>query len=181
VKSGGWVAIWVIADEFEVHQVGGGHAFTVNLAKHTCSCNFWELVGIPCRHAIQAMSKTSKDPENYVSEWYSRDMYEKCYSHNVSAINGQDMWPEVECEEMLPPDYKKGVGRPKKLRRRQPDEAPISHGKYKRYGTTYRCTRCDEFGHNAKGCKSLTVNPNAQKRKVLHLHVNVLTVYIKSL
>ncbi|RHN82556.1 putative transcription factor interactor and regulator CCHC(Zn) family [Medicago truncatula] len=165
VKSGGWVAIWGVAEEFEVHQVGGSQAFTVNLAKKTCSCNFWELVGIPCRHAIAAMSKTSKDPEDYVSDWYSREMYEKCYTHNVSAINGQDMWPEVECEELLPPAYKKGPGRPKKVRRREADEAPSSQGKYKRYGTTYRCTKCDKFRHNAKGCKSLTVNPNAQKRK----------------
>ena len=40
-------------------------------------------------------------------------MYEHCYQNNVSAINGQDMWPEVKCEELLPPPYKKGPGRPK--------------------------------------------------------------------
>ena len=175
MKYGGWVAIWGVVEEFEVHQVEGGHAFIVNVAKQTCSCNFWELVGIPCRHAITAMSKTSKDPEDYVSEWYTREMYEKCYAHNTSAISGQDMWPEVECEELLPPAYKKAPGRPKKLRRREADEPPSSQSKYKRSRTTYRCTRCDQFGHNAKGCRSLTVNPNAQKRKVFHQII--FTVY----
>ncbi|KAI5386018.1 hypothetical protein KIW84_072551 [Lathyrus oleraceus] len=34
------------------------------------------------------------------------------------------MWPEVDMEEMLPPPYKRGPGRPKKLRRREPDEDP---------------------------------------------------------
>jgi len=151
------------------HQVGGSQAFTVNVAKQTCSCNFWELVGIPCRHAITAMPKTSKDPKDYVFDWYSREMYEKCYTHNVSAINGQDMWPEEECEELLPPAYKKGPGRPKKLRRREHDEAPSSQGKYSRSGTTYRCTRFDKFAYNARGCKSQTVNRNALKRKVFHM------------
>jgi len=85
---------------------------------------------------------------------------------------------QVECEELLPPAYKKGPGIPKKLRRREADEAPSSHGKYRRSGTTYRCTRCDKFGHNAKGCKSLTINPNA-KIKVFHfIIVTVITFHI---
>jgi len=46
-KSGGWLAIWGVTEEFEVHQVGGSQAFTVNVAKQSYSCNFWELVGIP--------------------------------------------------------------------------------------------------------------------------------------
>jgi len=131
-KTGGWVAIWGVVDEFEVHMVGGSQAFIVNLAKQTCSCNFWEFVGIPCRHIITTISKTSKDPKDYVSDWYSRDMYEKCYTHNVNVINGKDMWPEVECEEMLSPAYKKGPRRLKKLRRRKHDEASSSQGKNSR-------------------------------------------------
>jgi hypothetical protein len=51
-------------------------------------------------------------------------LYKQCYTNIVSAINGQDIWPEIEYEEMLPPVYKRGLGRPKKLRRREPDEPP---------------------------------------------------------
>ena len=54
------------------------------------------------------MSKRSHDPEDYVSEWYSRKMYEQCYINNVRAINGQDMWPEIEYGGMLPHVYKRG-------------------------------------------------------------------------
>jgi hypothetical protein len=50
-------------------------------------------------------------------------LYKQCYTNIVSAINGQDIWPEIEYEEMLPPVYKRGLGRPKKLRR-EPDEPP---------------------------------------------------------
>lgn len=61
-KSGNWIATWGIGDEFEVEMVGGGHRFTVNTANRTCSCNFWELVGIPCRHAVAAIGKRDGRP-----------------------------------------------------------------------------------------------------------------------
>jgi hypothetical protein len=167
-KAGNWIATLGNGEEFEVEMIGGGHRFIVDMKKRTCTCNFWELVGIPCRHAIVAMSKTDQNPEDYVSEWYTRSKYEACYSFNVSAINGQDMWPEVQCEEMLPPVYNKGPGRPKKLRRREPDEPAKSCGKFSRSFSKYRCTKCGSSGHNARGCKSQTVNPEAQKRKVFY-------------
>jgi hypothetical protein len=166
--AGNWIATWGNNLEFEVELVGGGKRFSVDLTKRTCSCNFWELVGIPCRHAITAMSKIDENPENYVSEWYSRKTYETCYSFNVSTINGQDMWPDIEYEEMLPPVYKRAPGRPKKLRRRGGDEP--RPGKWSRRvhgdGPINRCTTCNAEGHNAKSCKSLTIDPEAAKRKV---------------
>lgn len=137
----------------------------VNIDKRVCSCNFWELVGIPCRHAVAAMSFMEADPEEFVDSCYSRATYEMCYSHGVSPINGEGMWPEVDCEQMLPPQYKRGPGRPKKLRRREVDEDPNA-SKLKRANTKYRCTRCDQYGHNNRGCKSTAIDPKAQARKV---------------
>lgn len=163
--SGEWIPTWRIADEFEVGKLYGGFQYIVDIGKRTCTCGFWELVGIPCRHAVAAMGKRSRKPEDYVDDCYSKETYEICYSFNVSAINGQDMWPNVEVEDMLPPTYKKGPGRPKKLRRREPDEPDAR--KYKRQNSKYRCTKCNQLGHNNRSCKSSTVNPEAQKRKVI--------------
>lgn len=44
-----------------------------------------------------------------------------CYKHNVTPLNGQYMWSSSNME-MPTPKYKKGPGRPKKLRRREFDE-----------------------------------------------------------
>ncbi|GAU42215.1 hypothetical protein TSUD_375640 [Trifolium subterraneum] len=121
------------------------------------------------RHAITAMGKRNQNPVDFVSGWYSRETYGRCYNFNVSAINGQDMWPdrpEIEYEDMLPPLYKRAPGRPKKLRRRSVGEP--RPGKWSRTsgdGQINRCTRCDVEGHNAKSCKSKTINPAAQNRK----------------
>lgn len=91
------------------------------------------------------------------------ETYKRCYSFPVNAINGQDMWPSprVEVEEMLPPAYKRGPGRPKKLRVRAPHEDPSK----RKTKTTYQCTRCGAEGHKCTTCKAVEVNPNAAKRK----------------
>lgn len=52
----------------------------------------------------------------FVDACYSREKYALCYAFSVSPINGQEMWHEVQSEELLPPMYKKGPGRSRKLR-----------------------------------------------------------------
>ncbi|CAL5183441.1 unnamed protein product [Lathyrus oleraceus] len=71
------------------------------------------------------------------------------------------MSPEVDMEEMLPPSYKRGPERPKKLRRREPDEDPNKG----RTQTSYCCPRYGIHDHNARSCTSQVVDPEAQKRK----------------
>lgn len=71
----------------------------------------------------------------------------------------------VQCEEMLPLQYKRGPRQPKKLRKRQSHEEP-NKIKYVRQGISYRCTKCDKFGQNNRSCKNKIVNPEAQQRKV---------------
>ncbi|XP_050875546.1 uncharacterized protein LOC127121414 [Lathyrus oleraceus] len=72
------------------------------------------------------------------------------------------MWPEVEMEPPLPPAYKNGPGRPKKIRIRESGE---DGARKRRSGVAYKCTKCDNFGHNAMTCKATTQDPNALKRK----------------
>lgn len=165
--SGNWIPTYAGKDKFEVTHTLFVKKFVVNLELKRCSCNFWELVGIPCRHAVAAISyRARNDLEEFVHHYYSRDTYEQVYNHTVSPINGQDMWPTVAgAVELQPPQFKRGPGRPKKLRTREVDEDQ-NRTKLKRANTSYRCTRCDKLGHNSRSCKSPVVNPNAQARKV---------------
>lgn len=121
-------------------------------------------MGIPCRHVVAVLGFRNKFPKYFIDDYYSKDTYEKCYGYNVSPINEQYMWPEVDMEEMLPPSYKRGPGRPKKLKRREPDEDPNKV----RTQTTYCCTRCGVHGHNARNCTSQVVDHESKKRKVLN-------------
>ncbi|CAK8578634.1 unnamed protein product [Lathyrus sativus] len=83
------------------------------------------------------------------------------YSFSLSHINGQDMWPKVDTEEILSPTYNRGPGRSKKLIRREPDEDPNKV----RSETNYCCIRCGVHGHNARSCTSQVVDLKANKCK----------------
>ncbi|MCI30564.1 hypothetical protein A2U01_0051774, partial [Trifolium medium] len=121
-KSGSWCAEFTEPLRFQVFHPYFTDKFIVDLNKHSCTCNFWELVGIPCRHAVAAIRRKEDDPQKYVHRYYSIEKYRECYSEGITPINGEDMWPKTDFPDILPPAYKRGPGRPKKLRRRQPDE-----------------------------------------------------------
>ncbi|KAJ1430023.1 hypothetical protein SESBI_08093 [Sesbania bispinosa] len=61
-------------------------------------------------------------------------------------------------ELILPPAYKPSAGRPKKLRRREPDESQ-NPTRLRRVGNTTRCGRCQNLGHNSRSCTEPPVNP----------------------
>jgi hypothetical protein len=105
------------------------------------------------------MSKRQQIPEEFVDDYYTRYAYERCYSFSVSPLNGEDKWPDVEAEEMLPPRYKIDPVRPKKTKRRWAAEES-----YK--SRPYKCTICGDPSHNRRTCKSTTIDPNAAKRQV---------------
>lgn len=70
--------------------------FVIDLNKHSCSCNFWGLVGIPSRHALAAINDKEDDVIKYVNKCYGVEAYALCYGHGISPINGVDMWPPNE-------------------------------------------------------------------------------------
>lgn len=72
-------------------------------------------------------------------------------------------WPEVGGYPIKPPRFKKGIGRPKKSRRRT-EEEPRSSQNIRRQGGQNKCGICGEFGHNSKGCKKDVVDPKRAER-----------------
>ncbi|XP_058770844.1 uncharacterized protein LOC131644373 [Vicia villosa] len=160
--SGHWLPTWAMEEKFQVTHAYNRQEFIIDIAKKSCTCNFWEVIDIPCRHAVGALRFRQQNPEDFVHEYYTRDKYAKCYGCAISPVNGTDMWSEVECEELLPPNYKKGPSRLRKLRIRESGE----EGARRRLsGVSYRCTKCDKVGHNVKSCKRKRQDPNALNRK----------------
>jgi hypothetical protein len=103
---------------------------------------------------------------------YSREKYAACYGFGISPINGTNMWlnpPEGVDQVILPPLYKNGPGRPRKLRIRGTDE---EGSRKRRKGVIYHCTTCNSTGHNAGSCKSKVQDPNSLKGKVCIMQCN---------
>lgn len=89
--------------------------FILNLTTRNCSCNFWELVGIPCRHVVSAIQYNREKSVNYVDAYSHIQSYVKSYSQTMSPINGENRWPKETVDPIMPLNYKVKLGRPKKL------------------------------------------------------------------
>lgn len=54
--SGQWTPCWSMNEEWEVKHSYNSQQFIVDVSKRTCTCIFWDLVGIPCRHVCATLS-----------------------------------------------------------------------------------------------------------------------------
>jgi hypothetical protein len=155
-------------------KYGGQLQFIVDTLKKTCSCNFWDLVGIACRHVVAALGYRSQNPVDFMDNYYSREKYASCYGFGVSPINGADMWPkppEGVDDIILPPLYKNGPGRPRKLRIRATEE---EGARKRRRDVVYHCTKCNNTSHNAASCKATEQDSNNLKRKVCVMYQTII-------
>ncbi|KAH7855476.1 hypothetical protein Vadar_025319 [Vaccinium darrowii] len=86
--------------EFEARHINWGQ-YSVIL-KQSCSCRRWELTGIPCEHGALVIAMQVRQPEDYVSDWYSKHTFLASYNHILHPMNGQDMWENVVSHQSNP-------------------------------------------------------------------------------
>ena len=68
------------------------------------------------------------------------------------------MWPKMNFDAIIPPLYRKKPGKPRKLKRREPDEDQ-SQTKLRRTNTSITCRKCKEYGHNSGRCPNFPSTP----------------------
>nr|KAJ0215940.1 hypothetical protein LSAT_V11C300136200 [Lactuca sativa] len=142
------------------YQVTGGvDQCVVDITQRTCSCNKWEVTGIPCKHTIATiwdMRRNNENvgiPETWVHPTYWLKTWEEMYSFKIEPINGRMMWAKSTCPtKLLPPKHHVPIGRPKKKRRRSATEDDSATGT-----RTVRCSKCGNVGHNGRSCKGQAV------------------------
>ncbi|KAL3505683.1 hypothetical protein ACH5RR_031065 [Cinchona calisaya] len=76
--------------------------------------------------------------------------------HVMGPVNGSNAWPDSKNDPMHAPKKLKLPGRPKKARKREPDEQkndPKATKKLIRVGMTHMtCSRCHQKGHTIRKC-----------------------------
>lgn len=77
----------------------------------------------------------------------------RTYSYRINPIPDKTLWPQTECDPILPPPFRSTIGRPKKARRKGEDE-PNNPYKVRKHSTTIMCRKCGQFGHNVRTCKT---------------------------
>jgi hypothetical protein len=126
----------------------------VDLNSKTCTCRRWQQSGILCPHVISCAKMDKLDPLTLVDKCYSIEMHKKAYANIVYPCKGKSEWEKMNCPTILPPTYKKHVGRPTKSRRNAPGEVDCRGGgkRVTRHGVIMHRINCGKPGHNIHGC-----------------------------
>ncbi|RYQ89114.1 hypothetical protein Ahy_B09g095927 [Arachis hypogaea] len=96
---------------------------SVDLGKKICSCRFWQLNGLPCRHACAALAYQNRRPEEYANNWLTVGAYNKRYEFLVQLVPSKEFWEKHGYTNILPPAYKRSGRRPT-VKRNKMNDAP---------------------------------------------------------
>lgn len=170
--SKGWTPVFtgdVVDERYEVQGWEG--KVDVSLTRHTCTCRFWQLTGMPCKHACAAIAWKHDHAEDYCHAWLTMGAYRSTYEHCVRPTASQQYWEQTDYVRPIPPRVnKRKPGRPKKNRRRDGNEEPVAGSRNRRRAgneppvpaTRIRrsyppitCTRCGLTGHNTRSCHNI--------------------------
>nr|XP_045086731.1 uncharacterized protein LOC123494707 [Aegilops tauschii subsp. strangulata] len=129
------------------------NSYIVDLNMLSCDCKRWVLSGIPCHHAIATFRHERIEPESMVHPCYTVEEYRKCYGYNMMPMRDTKLWEKMNGIDVYPPLYTKVMGRPKKNRKKDPEEKSDINGvkKVTKHGVTMHCSICGAADHNKKG------------------------------
>ncbi|XP_010484974.1 PREDICTED: uncharacterized protein LOC104763274 [Camelina sativa] len=104
-----------------IYQVndGRGIVFTVDLQNKTCTCRVFDVLKVPCCHALAARGVLQIDIYTLIGEFYFVEPWRKKYSQIIMSVpkeRDNDIPEAVTVEAVNPPRTKRGGGRPKKKR-----------------------------------------------------------------
>ncbi|KAL8511352.1 hypothetical protein ACS0TY_017954 [Phlomoides rotata] len=130
------------------------------------SCN---LSGIPCNHAISAITNQNLDPEDFLDDCYNIETYKRVYAPSILPIAGQTECAPTLFIPPMPPNFGKKLGRPSSSRFAGIGETKnVKKGKVLKLKNRHiesKCTKCRTFGNNSRSCPQ-SENARRQKRKV---------------
>ncbi|XP_019087271.1 PREDICTED: uncharacterized protein LOC104727518 [Camelina sativa] len=69
-----------------------GNKNSVNTKRRTCTCGKWQISGIPCEHAYGAMIDYDMNVEDYVSGFFSTDLWRDNYEQSIHPMRGPRFW-----------------------------------------------------------------------------------------
>ncbi|KAK9992591.1 hypothetical protein SO802_027576 [Lithocarpus litseifolius] len=98
--------LYEVASQYKRH--------VVDLVKKSCSCRYWDLDGIPCKHVITAIYTNIETPETYTHLCYHKETYMEIYNEVLSPMPGQSEWAETGQPAHVAPHIYKPPGRPPK-------------------------------------------------------------------
>ncbi|CAD6206977.1 unnamed protein product [Miscanthus lutarioriparius] len=139
---------------------------TKHMAKK-CECRRWDLIGIPCSHAIACLKHERILEDSVLPHCYSIEAFQNAYNFQIFSCSDKTNWQNVGGTEVKPPKYEKKLGRPSKARKKAPHEQQGRNGpRLSKHGVTMHCSHCGKPDHNVARCAAKEAGePAVQKRK----------------
>ncbi|KAM3410369.1 hypothetical protein ACQJBY_002527 [Aegilops geniculata] len=135
----------------DLYQVSSGEStYAVNLQVHTCGCSKWDMTGVPCKHGVSAINKAKLHPEDFVSDFFKKPMYQAAYNPIVYPVPGPDLWPNTGTPDIEPPVFRDKPGKKQTKRRKNQFEKPAPKDTSRM--ATITCSNCNLTGHRYTSC-----------------------------
>nr|XP_016443134.1 PREDICTED: uncharacterized protein LOC107768515 [Nicotiana tabacum] len=138
-----------------LHTVNdGGRNYTVCLLERKCVCGRFQVDELPCPHTWSVLKSKFLMPEEYCSNYYKPNTIVMTYDLQVYPLPDRNDWniPEHVTEEVvLPPKWKRPLGRPKKKRDKTLSELLQPKNQHS-------CSICGQVGHNKRTCRNAPRN-----------------------
>ncbi|KAK9368252.1 hypothetical protein V1509DRAFT_80799 [Lipomyces kononenkoae] len=115
-----YIVIPAYGHEYEV-RTQAGESFAVFLDLHRCPCGRWQFSGVPCSHAVAAISFAGFDVIDFVSEFFTVDAFENTYANSIHAMSTVTVPEDSDLPKVGPPNTRRPPGRPHKKRTRTED------------------------------------------------------------
>ena len=135
----------------DLYQVSSGEStYAVNLQVHTCGCSKWDMTGVPCKHGVSAINKAKLHPEDFVSDFFKKPMYQAAYNPIVYPVPGPDLWPKTGTPDIEPPVFRDKPRKKQTKRRKNQFEKPAPKDTSRMASIT--CSNCNLSGHRYTSC-----------------------------
>jgi hypothetical protein len=150
--------------------------FVVDLRRRRCGCRKWENTRIPYPHAVAIILYDCGDPEDYVDECFTIEVYKKAYTLVNYPMPSEEQWVKTSHDKLEPPRGRIALGRPKRQRRRAPNESrdPKNPNRMRKFGARMQC---GSIGHNKRLCPT-TRSEASNSRKSVSRNVSFLFMSI---
>ncbi|KAG7584249.1 Zinc finger SWIM-type [Arabidopsis suecica] len=138
-------------EQYEI-KTTTGLSYVVDIQKRTCTCEEFNLLQIPCSHAIAAAIRCDMSVPMLAAPQYGSFFWSLAYNGSIHPVPDLSTLREVPdgiaTLTVLPPLPRRPPGRPKRTRY-------LSSGEFKRPKKIPKrsCTRCRGTGHNHASCK----------------------------
>ncbi|XP_062103875.1 uncharacterized protein LOC133814992 [Humulus lupulus] len=137
----------------EFHVLDGELNGEVNLLNKTCTCGVFQLIGIPCVHALSGSLKRGVSFYSLCSDYYKIETWRSSYTESIYPNGNEEEWivPHDIMTMNVRIPRQKNLDCPKKKQGRPKKKCHPSNGE--KVVVQCKCSTCGGLGNNRATCK----------------------------